>query len=78
MTQRKYRARIVDRNGNENFLTVYDGAVQLSRGDGTPLGLSTIAGKNAMRLRFALEDAETLDAAIQALRCLTSATVEAC
>lgn len=65
---RKYRIKIVDRNSNTMYLTVYDGNIVLQAATGMPFALSNIAGKNAMPLAFALEDANHVYEALDAVR----------
>src|SRR5690606_23738182 len=65
---RKFRFKIVDRCNNVNYLSVIDGNASLQSKNGAPLSLSNIAHDNTTLLRFALEDAKSLDDALRAVR----------
>jgi hypothetical protein len=62
------RILIVDSFDNRSFIVVKDRSVNYLSADGTPNWFSNIAGKNSAELRFALEDANTIDEAIGATR----------
>lgn len=70
----KIRIRGSDMFGNLRYITVYDGTVHVYSASGMPLSLSNIA-KDAMALRFALEDAASdAQAAVQAVKAMSKLT----
>ena len=66
----RFRFALKDQNNNQRYLACRHGIWTLTNGELTPLSLCNVAGDNAAKLSFALEDAyeaEDPDMAMAAL-----------